>query len=76
MDDALSLLRIRFEQGLYGAGGEGEARVNGRLRGFAWRGRVGQEDAIFARELLKCYGYEGSNTANNEDLKWLVVVLA
>jgi hypothetical protein len=50
--------------------------MDGRLCGFAWRGRVGQEDAVFARELLECYGYEGSNTANDEDLGWLVVVVA
>jgi hypothetical protein len=77
MDDTLPLFRTWFEEGIYGVGGEGgEARVDGRLRGFAWRGRVGQEDAVFARELLECYGYEGTYTANNKDLEWLVVVFA
>lgn len=50
--------------------------MTGRFRGFAWHGRVRQEDTIFACELFECYGYEGSNTTDNEDLELLVVVFA
>ena len=38
--------------------------------------RFRQEDTIFACELFECYGYEGSNTTDNEDLELLVVVFA
>ena len=50
--------------------------MDGRPSGFAGRRRVGEEDPIFARELLECDGYEGSDTAYDEDLGVLVVVLA
>jgi hypothetical protein len=76
MDDALSLLWVGFEERFYGVRGEGEAAVDGGLRGFAWCGWVGQENAVLACELFECYGYEGSDTAYNEDLGVLVVVLA
>jgi hypothetical protein len=49
--------------------------MDGRFGGFAWRRRVRYEDAVLARELLECDRYEGPYTANNEDLRWLVVVL-
>jgi hypothetical protein len=71
VDDALSFLWVRLEKGFYGVRGEGVIGVDGRLRCFAWRA-VGEEDAIFARELFKGDWYEASDTAYDEDLVVLV----
>jgi len=74
MDDTLAFLRVWREEGSHGVGGQGWAGVDGGLCGFAWYGRVREEDAIFARKLLECYGDEGANAAYNEYLGVLVVL--
>jgi hypothetical protein len=73
VDDALSFLGVRPEEGFYGVRREGEVGVNGRLRCFAWCA-VGEEDSIFARELFEGDWYEAPDTAYDEDLVVLVRV--
>jgi hypothetical protein len=76
VDDALSFFCVGLEEGFDGVCGEGEAWEDGGLCGSAWCGGVGEEDAIFARELFEGYWYEGADTAYDEDLGLLVVMLA
>lgn len=77
VDDALSLVWGRAEEGCEGVCGDGIWQ-DGGARCSAWGGSVVEEDAVFAGELLEGDGDEGSDAADYEDLgvleDWVVCI--